>query len=161
MGKKSSHCSYCGQAFAEGQPWPRTCGACQVVSFENPLPVAVVVVPVGNGVLTVRRAIPPHVGELALPGGFIGVGESWQQAGAREVLEETGVVLDPDRIRDLRVLSAPDGTVLVFGLAEPLERPPILVANAEVSELVIVDRPVTLAFPLHTRVLAEFFSRMA
>jgi ADP-ribose pyrophosphatase YjhB (NUDIX family) len=121
----------------------------------------VVVVPVGAGVLTVRRAVPPHVGELALPGGYIDVGETWQQAGAREVLEETGVAIDPERIRDLAVHSAPDGTLIVFGLAAPLDRPPVLAPNAEVSELVVLTGPSRLAFDLHTRVLAEYFARVA
>jgi len=159
--KKNSCCSYCGAAFAEGAAWPRTCAACQNTSYLNPLPVAVLVVPVeGGGVLTVRRAIEPHIGELALPGGYIGLGETWQQAGAREVEEETGIRVDPASVRDLRVLSAPDGTVLVFGQAAPI--PPSALAgfqpSSETSELVIAKQAQSLAFPLHTQVLAEYFS---
>lgn len=157
---KNSHCSYCGTAFADGQPWPRTCATCKQTTWVNPLPVAVVLVPVGKGLLTVRRAIPPHIGELALPGGFINVGESWQQAGAREVFEETGVTIDPATIRDFRVLSAPDGTVLIFGLAAPLAGgAPSLVANEEVSELVVLERAAPLAFSLHTQVVDEYFNK--
>jgi len=157
---RNSHCSYCGAPFADGQPWPRTCATCGQMSFLNPLPVAVVLVPVGNGLLAVRRAIPPRAGELALPGGYINLGESWQAAGAREVFEETGVTIDPATIRDFRVLSAPDGTVLIFGLAAPLEGPaPALVANEEVSELVVLERPTQLAFSLHTRVVDEYFNK--
>src|SRR5205085_2744337 len=70
-----------------------------------------------DGVLAVRGAIEPRKGQLALPGGFVDLGESWQQAGARELREETGIVIDPGEIRDFRVLSAPDGTVLIFGVA--------------------------------------------
>jgi 8-oxo-dGTP pyrophosphatase MutT (NUDIX family) len=40
----------------------------------------------------VRRAIPPARDTLALPGGFIDYGESWQNAAARELREETGIV---------------------------------------------------------------------
>ena len=70
MPEKNSHCSYCGAAFADAQPWPRTCTTCKETSFTNPLPVAVVLVPVGAGLLAVRRAIPPGRGQLALPGGY-------------------------------------------------------------------------------------------
>jgi ADP-ribose pyrophosphatase YjhB (NUDIX family) len=158
--RKNSHCSYCGAAFADGQPWPRTCAACGQTSFVNPLPVAVVLVPVENGLLGVRRAIPPKVGEVALPGGFINIGETWQAAGAREVFEETGVTLDPASIRDFRTLSAPDGTLLVFGLAPPIAgAAPKLVANEEVSELVVIPGPEELAFSLHTQAVAEYFAR--
>jgi 8-oxo-dGTP pyrophosphatase MutT (NUDIX family) len=160
-GKKNAHCSYCGARFTDGQPWPRTCSSCGAQSFVNPVPVAVVLIPLDGGLLTIRRAIPPHVGELALPGGYINLDESWQQAGAREVFEETGISIEPERIRDHRVLSAPDGTVLIFGLAEPLTAVPALSPNAEVSELVVLRGPETLAFALHTQVVANYFRGVA
>src|SRR5512134_771964 len=113
---RNAHCSYCGARYDEQQPWPRTCASCGVESYLNPAPVAVMLVPVDGGLLTVRRAIPPRIGELALPGGFINLGETWQQAAARELLEETGVVVDPGAIGLHTVLSPPDGAfVLVFG----------------------------------------------
>ncbi len=98
-----SHCSYCGAAFPESAGWPRTCAHCGNITFRNPLPVTVVLLPVilsieQTGVVVIRRAIPPKVGELALPGGFINFGETWQEAGAREVLEETGARIAPDEI---------------------------------------------------------------
>ena len=57
------------------------------------------------------------------------------------------------------MLSAPDGTLLVFGLAEGMtesELPPFI-ATTESSERVIVTEPTQLAFPLHTQVLAAYF----
>lgn len=154
---RNSHCSYCGARFADA-PWPRTCGSCGTESYVNPAPVAVMLVPTDGGLLAVRRAIPPRIGELALPGGFINLGETWQQAAAREVFEETGVILDPATIRDHRVLSPPDGAfLLVFGIAPPLAAVPTLSPNAEVSELAILRGPTPLAFPLHTEVVAAYF----
>jgi ADP-ribose pyrophosphatase YjhB (NUDIX family) len=121
------------------------------------VPVAVLLVPVDlDGVLLVRRAIPP-VG-LALPGGFIELGESWQEAAVREAREETGLEVDPERVRELRVLSAPDGTLLVFGLAPPVPATALdaFVPSAEVRELVVADGPRDdLVFDLHAQVLAE------
>ncbi|MGI5157391.1 NUDIX domain-containing protein [Microbispora sp. CA-102843] len=84
---------FCGAAYAPGLPWPRTCQECGNTSYLNPLPVAVMVLPVDDGLLVVRRDVEPHRGLLALPGGFIDIGESWQQAAVREFHEETGVVL--------------------------------------------------------------------
>lgn len=161
--QRNSHCSYCGQPFAAGQPWPRVCSRCGNTSYINPLPVAVVIVPVDAGVLLVRRAIPPYLGGLALPGGFIDYGESWQQAGAREVYEELGVIVLPDAIEHLWAASAPDSTLLVFGVAAPLrtaELPPF-VPNSEASERLLVVEPVELAFSLHTLALRMYFSRNA
>lgn len=149
---KHAHCGYCGARF--DQPaWPRECAACGELTWRNPIPVAVIVVPVGTGVLVIRRNIPP-VGKLALPGGFVDHGESWQAAGAREVREEAGVELDAATIHHLRTVSTPDGgSVLIFGEAEALDELPPWNANDEVSERLVVHEPTELAFALHTDVL--------
>jgi ADP-ribose pyrophosphatase YjhB (NUDIX family) len=160
MYKKNSHCSYCGAAFAEEQPWPRQCGNCGRNAYLNPLPVAVILVPVDDGLLVVRRGITPGRGELALPGGYIGLGETWQEAGAREVWEETGLRLDPAEIRDFTVLTAPEGMVLIFGRAAPrraADLPPF-VPNPECTERLVIPAPVPLAFPLHTAAAQAYFA---
>lgn len=159
MGKRNSHCSYCGAAFADTAPWPRTCAACASVSYVNPLPVAVLLVPVDRGLLAVRRSIEPQQGQLALPGGYVNLGESWQEAAVRELWEETQVRIDPAEVRDFRVLSAPDGTLLVFGAAARRtagDLPPFAPTD-ETTERVVVTGPTEMAFPLHTRVVSEFF----
>ena len=160
MFRRNSHCSYCGTSFHEDQRWPRTCTHCGNTSFLNPIPVAVVLVPMDGGVLAIRRGIEPRKGKLALPGGYIGLGESWQEAGAREVLEETGLALVPDEIREFRVHSAPDGTLLIFGLAQPRILSALLpfVPNEEVTERVILTAPIEMAFPLHAEIVAAFFA---
>ncbi len=153
-----SHCSYCGAVFGENLAWPRQCAGCGNISYRNPLPVAVVLLPVDKGLLVVRRSIPPGMGKLALPGGFINYGESWQAAAARELFEETGISVNPDRMRVLDIKSAPDSTILIFSLAprlDPTELPE-LIANEEVSEFLIVEAPVELAFSLHTEMLRRY-----
>lgn len=157
---KNSHCSYCGAAFAAGQPWPRRCAACGNVSYLNPLPVSVMLVPVGAGLLLVRRANSPEAGKWGLPGGFIELGETWQQAGAREVREETGGEIDPAQVALFDVRSAPDGTVLIFGLALPL-LPDVVesfVPTGETSELGVALAPQELAFSTHTETMARYFA---
>jgi ADP-ribose pyrophosphatase YjhB (NUDIX family) len=163
MFKIHSHCSYCGAPFAQGQAWPRACAACGNTTYRNPTPVAVVLLPVDDGLLLVRRAIPPHVGKLALPGGYVNLGETWQEAGAREVLEETGIAIDPQEIGDFRVLSAPEGMVLIFGLARrrTLAELPPLQASDEASECIVGRADAEIAFELHRRVAEEFFASRA
>ena len=158
--QKDSYCSYCGAPFAADEAWPRLCARCGQWSYRNPLPVTVVLLPVGDGVLAVRRAHSPGNGRLALPGGFIELPESWQEAGTRELREETGVTVDPGSLTVYRVYSAPDGTLLIFALAptHSADELPPFSPSPEASERVILTAPTELAFSLHTRVLAEYFS---
>jgi ADP-ribose pyrophosphatase YjhB (NUDIX family) len=158
--QKNNHCSYCGHPFAVDQAWPRQCAHCNNMTFRNPLPVAVVIQPVDDGVLTVRRTIQPRSGWLALPGGYIEFGESWQAAGARELWEEAGVTIDSSSLREIKVFSAPDNTLIIVALAPPLTSAQLVdfVTTEEASERVIVRTPQELAFPLHTEVVADFLA---
>lgn len=167
MHRRNSHCSFCGATFADTDRWPRRCLACGNVSYSNPLPVAVLVVPVDDGVLCVRRggrtpsgAPEAGYGHLALPGGFIDVGETWQEAAARELREEANVYVEASAISDLCARSTDNGIVLVFGLGPRLasaDLPPFSPSD-EVSDRAIVRAPVALAFQLHTEVLAKYFA---
>ncbi|WP_212823741.1 NUDIX domain-containing protein [Catellatospora sp. TT07R-123] len=160
MPVRHSHCSFCGDAFAPDQPWPRQCAGCARFTYLNPTPVAVAVLPVGGGLLGVRRSIPPGVGEVALPGGFVDIGESWQEALVRELWEETGVRADPADVRLYDTLSAPDGHLLVFGLlpARDLAELPPSVANDESAGWEVVTAATPLAFSLHTAVAERYFT---
>lgn len=156
-----AHCTFCGARFTSGQPWPRRCGACGETSYLNPSPVAVAVQPVGTGLLAVRRGIAPARGRLALPGGFIDVGETWQEATVRELFEETGVKSDPAGVRHYDTVSAPDGTILVFGLlaALPSTRhlPPAPAEDETLSREVLYG-PTELGFSIHTAIATRWFT---
>lgn len=164
LAEKNSHCGFCGAAFAAGQPWPRRCRVCGNTTYRNPLPVSVVLLPIEpNGLLLVRRTQEPQAGHLSLPGGFIELGETWQEAGAREVQEETGIAIDPAGITLYDAHSAPDGTVLIFGRAAPLPEetlPPFRASN-ETSEMKVSHSPEPLAFSTHTEAAARFWKDKA
>ena len=60
-------------------------------------------------VLIVRRARPPAHGLYTLPGGGVEAGETLHEAVAREVLEETGLVIEPIALAGHREVIARDG----------------------------------------------------
>ena len=62
--------------------------------------VGAVVVEQGR-VLLVQRGTEPAKGQWSIPGGLIDVGESLREAVAREVFEETGLVVEPVELIEL------------------------------------------------------------
>jgi ADP-ribose pyrophosphatase YjhB (NUDIX family) len=164
MPDRYAHCTFCGARFSRNQPWPRRCAACGETSYLNPKPVAVAVQPVGAGLLVVRRAIPPARTLLALPGGYIDAGETWQAAAARELSEETGLTANPAAVRLYDTVSAPDGTLLVFGLLPALASQSALPAPAPNDESLgweILPGPADLGFTVHTEIATRYFTDLA
>lgn len=159
MFKKYSYCSYCGAPFAVAQPWPRLCVNCGNISYLNPLPVAVVILPVGAGLVVIRRNTEPRKGTLTLPGGYIDFGETWQQAGSREALEETGIAVSSAELRLFDVMNGLDGTLVVFGLTA--HRPASCLrpfSSEETQEVALIEEPTELGFSMHTEVVERFFA---
>ncbi len=69
----------------------------------HPRPAVAVLIQRKGRILAVLRGNPPARSTWALPGGSIELGEGLMEAAAREVMEETGVKVEP-----LRVITAVD-----------------------------------------------------
>jgi 8-oxo-dGTP diphosphatase len=65
---------------------------------EAPLVAVGAVILHDNRVLLVRRRNPPSAGKWTVPGGVLEVGETFQEAARREVLEECGLEINPGPI---------------------------------------------------------------
>lgn len=158
MMDRHCHCGYCGAPFPAAAAWPRHCHKCGNTSYLNPIPVAVVLLPAGDGVVVVRRGIEPARGTLTLPGGYMGVGETWQEAGARELEEETGITVAAGDIVLYDVMNGLDDTLVIIGLAK--QQPAAVCrpfSSEETMEVVLIREPRELGFAMHTRVVARYF----
>ena len=125
----------------------------------SPLPTVDAIVVRAGRVLLVRRKYPPP--GWALPGGFVDVGETLEQAVCRETLEETG--LRVTKLRQLHTYSDPKrdprqhtvGTIFEV----EAEGEPIAGDDAAECRFFPLDAlPPDLAFD-HPQILADFRAR--
>jgi 8-oxo-dGTP diphosphatase len=75
-----------------------SCRECGLVVYANPAPTACALCVDAEGrLLLARRARPPFAGRWDLPGGFVDEFEHPLDALRRELREETGLEVEPDR----------------------------------------------------------------
>lgn len=187
-----THCRGCGAPWPDPTaPWPRTCEVrgrgplatlaakvspalattlfgppgCGKTTWQNLTPVAVVVVPLADlpgAYLGVRRAIPPALGHVVCPSGFMEAPthdpldpqQHWLAEAARELHEETGIDLRTTDLRLLHVASAPSNPSILLLF---VETPPVsfrltrakFTPNEEVSELVPLRPEDPIPWPTH------------
>ncbi len=126
---------------------------------ETPKLMVDVVIPSERGVVLVRRGNEPFEGRWALPGGFVEVGETVEEAADREAAEETGLAVEVARL--VGVYSDPERdprghNVSVAFLARVLSGD--LVAATDASEVAVLDpSTVELAFD-HRKIIEDALS---
>lgn len=127
-------------------------------SYENPPTVAVLLVETKSGLVVIRRGLNDGLGKLALLGGFQVKGETWQEAAAREVLEETGLALDPSKINIRDLITVGDGSInLAFGQYTEIVGDFEPNFDSEILSVEWVKSPVDTAFPTHTAMINAYF----
>jgi 8-oxo-dGTP diphosphatase len=108
--------------------------------------------------LLIRRGHSPYAGSYALPGGFVEIGETVEEACRRETLEETGIKVDvlrlvgvySDPARDPRAHTVSAAYVTIL----PRAVTPKAGSDAAVAEWVEDWRRVELAFD-HAQILRD------
>ncbi|MCC6387276.1 MAG: NUDIX hydrolase [Dehalococcoidia bacterium] len=114
----SRYCMHCGQrlttAIPEGDSKRRmVCLDCGFIHYINPRPVAgAIPVREDGAILLVRRAIEPRMGTWVFPGGYMDVGETAEEAAARETREEA--LLDVQDLSLVGVYTRTEAGVVVI-----------------------------------------------
>ena len=118
-------CPRCGAGLDLGQlPARASCPVCGFVAYANPKPAACAIVLDAEGrVLLARRAFDPWAGLWDLPGGFVEEGEHPLEALRRELLEETGLEIEPGELAGMWMDEYGDGpdaesTLCLYWLAQ-------------------------------------------
>lgn len=89
-----NYCPQCGQPNSSVGDIPFRCEGCDFTSFFGPVAaVGALIVDDDDRLLLVRRSRDPGKGCWGLPGGFVDRGESVEAALAREIVEETQLVM--------------------------------------------------------------------
>jgi len=127
---------------------------------ETPKLMVDVVIPSEDGrVVLIRRGSEPFEDQWALPGGFVELGETVEEAAAREAAEETGLAVEVARL--IGVYSEPERdprghNVSVAFLVRALSGE--LAAATDASEVSVLDpSSVELAFD-HRRIIDDALS---
>ena len=159
MLEKNSCCSYCGTRYPVAELWPNTCHSCGNTNYLNPIPVVVLLVPVEDGLVVARRNIEPRIGTLVLPGGYLDLGETWQEGAQRELYEETGINVSAGEISLYDVQNGLDNTLVISGLAARQPRSCLRpFSSSETQEIALIEEPVELGFPLHNLLIHRYFT---
>jgi 8-oxo-dGTP diphosphatase len=85
-------CPRCGKPATVTFPRSITCPSCGYGAFYNPKPVAcAITADQDDEIILMRRGFEPNRGKWSMPGGFVDLGESVEDAAIRETKEEIGV----------------------------------------------------------------------
>jgi mutator protein MutT len=159
--KQLKYCGYCGAPYEQRQIEGRQrlyCASCREVRYENPIPAATaLVLRDQNQLLLGKRKNDPQKGHWCLPGGFIELGESMDQAALRELKEETGL--------DGTIVSFVDcfyqeskfyGSLIIFGyLVEIAGGEPQADDDLEEVRFFNLDELPALAFESHQKLVEK------
>jgi 8-oxo-dGTP diphosphatase len=129
------------------------------VHWNNPKPVTATLVTTDNGLVLVKRKFEPFVDDWCLPGGFIEAAEHPEESAAREVLEETGLHVEVQKLLGATAPGRGINVIILFYLAKQIGGE--LVAGDDASDVGAFHKdtlPPNICFDLHRGMISRYFS---
>ena len=156
-------CAYCGEKLIE-KPFQGKnhwyCQPCDRIHYENPFPAVAALLTNQKGqLLLVKRAVEPAKGQWCLPGGFIEIDESIEEAVLRELREETGVEGEIGQLVDFFSQRSPlYGALLIFGYRVTLIGGELQAGDdAQEARFFDINNLPPIAFLSHQRLIKKAF----
>ena len=165
--KELKFCPYCGGPFERREVEGRrryVCTACAEVYYQNPVPAATALVVNSCGELLLgKRSVEPARGEWCLPGGFVELDESMEQAALRELQEETGLVADSGQfVGCFYQKSIYYGGVIIFGYRiDAVRGEPMAGDDMQALQFFSFDTLPPVAFESHRKLIELFREQLA
>jgi 8-oxo-dGTP diphosphatase len=156
------YCPRCGRPATVRFPRSITCASCGYGAFYNPKPVACTITAnAHNEIILAKRGFEPNRGRWSMPGGFVDLGESVEEAAIREAKEEIGLTIELQQL--VGVYSRSTDRIVVVVYAARAEGTPTV---TEEALDVRAFRPTTipwdeLAFWSDGRALRDYLSLVA
>ena len=161
---EKKYCHFCGgrltNKHVEGR-MRKYCPDCREPIYENPVPATCIVLPdEQGGIWLVKRNVAPKEGYWCLPGGFMELDETPEQAALRELEEETGFQGKIDMLMGITINPSPNyGSVLMAGyLVRDFSGEPC--AGDDASDIACFDRDglPEIAFDSHWHFIRIYYS---
>ena len=153
-------CPACSGELVISSPHP-VCSSCGLVFYRNPLPAVILVLLKDKKILIARRANPPALGELCLPGGFMDLGESPEEAAERELYEETLLTGGTFTLMGADKDTTDYGSVVLYVFrVENWKGDPSPADDVSALSWMNLEDVPSLAFPAHDRVIESLLRKV-
>ncbi len=158
MNNSDKYCAGCGTRLVvrdhEGRNLP-VCPTCGRVVYYDPKLAAACVIERDGQTLMVRRAVQTGYGLWSMPGGYVDRGEPVETAAAREVVEETGLLV---QVQELIGLFSDAGNPVVVAAYSATEVGGVLAPGPESLDVGFfpIDGLPPLAFPRDEQIIRQW-----
>ena len=131
------------------------CTKCDRIIYSDPKVAIAAIIPMAGGIVLLKRAIEPQLGQWSFPSGYVDRGEKLERALMREVREECGLIVN---VEWLVGVYSDEGQAVVLVVYHAETTSGELIAGDETSEARIfsTDNMPQLAFEHDNRIIEDW-----